>query len=522
MSIRRRIILVACVFSATANLFALPQYTAREGRVCDSCHMYPFETTKQQAWKNPALAERKCNLSCMTCHVDPGGGGMRTVTGRYLANAALPIFNNEQRPWHDQDRNISNLIDWLKEKPDEKMKPAAEPPPAEKKAEPIELKETRPAKHHTHEVPPNFTWADPTVYGIAHHPHTLQGQPMPGSRTYSPEFGVYGKLNADPKFQVGGDMRIAYVKTDTLNTVFPMQFDLGARYHPIEHWTIASTLGLVGQASNSSTARPRTAGEMYTVRNAYLMYHELPYQLFFRGGIFQPSFGVRQEDHTAPVRQNFEMDLSRKYSAVLGAEAGFAANYPYLTVSAFTNNGGRPPGDTNQDFTINPQGFGTAVNGGWRDLLWGAGASYMMKSRTADYGGNLNALSTDFYLNLGRLWLKFPLTIMGEYAFGNYTGTLAPSRNFSANFFELSYLVFNGVNLKTNHHFYDADLSSRGNESGRFGLGLELIPITVMKLYLEYRVPWQVTASQIKSDGLVNPFNWLGDKQFVFIGHVYF
>lgn len=518
MTLRRRIFCVAGIFIFAANLYALPQYTAREGRSCDSCHAYPFETQKQQAWKDPALAERKCNLSCMTCHVDPGGGGMRTVAGRYLANAALPIFNNEQRPWHDQDRNISDLVDWLKGKPEIPAKPLAAPPP-EKQPETPAVKDTRPPKFHTHETPPDFTWADPTVFGIAH-----QGKPAAGAptRVYSPEFGIYGNLNADPKFQIGGDMRLAYVKTDTLNTVFPMQFDVGARYHPIEHFTVASTLGVVGQAGSASSARPRAAGEMYTIRNAYLMYHELPYQLFFRGGIFQPSFGVRQEDHTAPVRQNFEMDLSRKYSSVLGAEAGFAANYPYLTVSAFTNNGGRAPGDTNQDFTINPQGLGTAVNGGWRDLLWGAGASFMMKSRSADYGGNLSAFSTDFYLNLGRIWLKFPLMIMGEYAFGRYNGALTNDRNFSANFLEMSYLVLNGVNLKVNHHFHDADLSSRGNESGRFGLGFELIPITVMKLYFEYRVPWRVTASQIKSDGLVNPFDWLGDKQFVFIGHVYF
>lgn len=514
MGLSRRIFLFACAIISATKLSALPQYTAREGRVCDSCHAYPFETEKQRAWKDPALAERKCNLSCMTCHVDPGGGGMRTVAGRYLANASLPIFNNELRPWHDQNRNIGDLIDWLKESPAAAAKPAPETP-AEKNTTPLPLKDTRPPKFHTHERPPDYAWADPMVYGTA---ATNGG----GRSVYSPEYGIYGKLNADPKFQVGGDMRIAYVKTDTLNTVFPMQFDVGARYHPIEHLTAVSTLGLVGQASGASATRPRTAGEMYTVRNAYLMYHELPYQMFFRGGIFQPSFGVRQEDHTAPVRQNFEMDLSRKYSSVLGAEAGFAANYPYLTVSVFSNNGGRAPGDTNQDFTINPQGVGGAVNGGWRDLLWGAGASFMMKSRSATYGGNLSAFSSDFYLNLGRLWLKFPLTIIGEYAFGRYSAGLNVDRNFSANFLELNYLLFNGVNLKTNHHFYDADLSSRGSESGRFGLGLELIPLTIMKLYFEYRVPWRVTASQIKSDGFVNPFDWLGDKQFVFIGHVYF
>mgnify|MGYP007130733424 CR=1 FL=1 len=85
--------------------------------------------------------------------------------------------------------------------------------------------------------------------------------------------------------------------------------------------------------------------------------------------------------HTAPVRQYFEQDLSKKYATVIGAEAGFMANYPYLTVSAFTNNGGRPVGDNNQNYVINPQGFGTAVNGGWRDLAWGLGGSFMLKTR---------------------------------------------------------------------------------------------------------------------------------------------
>ncbi|MFO1526811.1 MAG: hypothetical protein U1F16_12670 [Turneriella sp.] len=499
------------------SVTALPQYTAREGRICDSCHAYPFETEKQKAWKDPELAGRKCNLSCATCHVDPGGGGMRTVAGRYLANAALPVFNNEIRPWHDQDRNISDLIRWLSE--DAPSAPAQPPqrPVSETSVTPAPepVTDNRPAKFHTHEIPPAYSLSDPTVFGVAH-------PGAAGERRYSPEFGIYGRLNADPKLQIGGDMRLAYVKTDTVNALFPMQFDIGARYHPFEHWTFATTWGLVGQAASGSAARSRSASEMYTIRNAYIMYHELPYQLFFRGGLFQPTFGVRQEDHTAPVRQNFEMDLSRKYSAVLGAEAGFAANYPYLTVSAFTNNGGRAIGDQNQDFTVNPQGLGSAVNAGWRDLLWGAGASFMTKSRSAAYGGNLTAFSTDAYLNLGRIWLKFPLTILGEYAFGNYSSPGTPSRNFAANFFELNYLLFNGVNVKTNHHFYDADLSQRGNESGRFGLGVELIPITIMKLYIEYRVPWRVTASQIKSDGLVNPFDWLGDKQFVFIGHVYF
>jgi hypothetical protein len=497
-------------------LYSLPQYTAREGRQCDSCHAYPFPTTQQQGWKDPAVAERKCNLSCLTCHVDPGGGGMRTVSGRYLASSTLPIFNNEIRPWHDQDRNLSNIADWFRKKtpevpaapaPEQKPKPGAKPV--------VEIPKALPEKFHTHESPPDFTWADPTVYGKS-------ANAMTANRTYSPEFGAYGKLNADSKLQIGGDIRIAHINNSTRVATFPMQFDLGARYHPVEHWTIATTLGLVGQADNSESARPRTLGEMWTIRSAFAMYHELPYQMFFRAGFFQPSFGVRQEDHTAPVRTNFEMDLSRKYSAVLGAEAGFAANYPYLTVSVFTNNAGPAVTSTSQEFVVNPQGFGTTVNGGWRDLLWGAGSSFMYKTRPALYGGTLVAGSVDSYFNLGRIFLKVPVTLMGEYAVGRTTGTLGVERLFAANFIELNYVAFNGVNLKVNHHHLDADLRARGTTSGRFGFGIELIPVTFAKIYFEYRLPWRVDAARLSGDGFINPFDWLYDKQFILIGHIYF
>lgn len=498
-------------------IMALPQYTAREGRSCDSCHAYPFKTDKQEQWNDPEVAKRKCNLSCVSCHVDPGGGGLRTVTGRYLAYASLPIFNNEARPWHDQDRNIGSLVDFLKNKPEPIAQSKAPVPPKEDVQPPEAAAPAKqlPAKHQAHTSPPDYTWADPTVYGKS-------ANAIKADRTYAPEYGIYGNLNADPKFQIGGDIRVAGVQSKSLNAFFPMQFDLGGRYHPVEHWTIASTLGLVGKADTGNQARPRTVGEMWTIRSAYVMYHELPYQMFLRAGIFQPSFGVRVEDHTAPVRQQFEMDLSRKYSAVIGAEAGFVANYPYLTISAFTNNAGRPAGDQAQDFVLNPRGMGTAINGGWRDLAWGVGGSFMLKSRTIDYGGNLVAFSTDGYFNLGRLWLKFPMMIMGEYAIGQYSGLSGPDRTFQANFIELSYLAFNGINLKTNHHYYDADVRRAGDESGRFGFGLEVIPLTFMKFLIEYRVTWAVDPALLNAHGLINPFDWLNDKQWIFIAHVYF
>jgi hypothetical protein len=64
---------------------ATPLYTVREGRTCDNCHSLPND------WVDPPeMARRKCTLSCSGCHVDPGGGGLRTVSGVYFGRSTLP------------------------------------------------------------------------------------------------------------------------------------------------------------------------------------------------------------------------------------------------------------------------------------------------------------------------------------------------------------------------------------------------------------------------------------------------
>jgi hypothetical protein len=496
------------VLLTSGALSALPLYTVREGRQCDSCHAYPFETDKQRAWQDPPLAERKCNMSCQTCHVDPGGGGMRTAAGRFLASSTLPIFESEARPWHDQKRNVSDLVSRLRSMPVKDSQQA-------KKVDPTTTTLSQPVKldkYRTHELPPAYSLYDPFVYGVP-------ADAKAGSSKYSPEYGIYGKLNADSLVQFGGDLRFAYTKTNTKEAFFPMQADFGLRVHPTQHLTTVSTLGLVGRTDAFTTTRPRSADEMYTIRNAYVMLHELPYQLYLRGGMFQPIFGMRQDDHTAFVRQNFEMDLSRKYSAVMGLEAGLAANYPYLNFSVFTNNGGQAIGDPAQNFVINPQGFGAALAAGWRDLAFGGGFSLLMKNRASEYGGNLRAASIDGYFNPGRFWPRHPLTFSGEVAAGEYSGATF-NRQFMASYIGIDYLIFNGVNLRINHHYFISDLSRTGGATGRYGFGFEIIPLSWLKLLVEYRLVWLGQSNANAS--YMNPLDNLSDKQWIIISHAYF
>ena len=80
-----------------------PMYAARAGRTCDNCHLTPNE------WLNPALADRKCSLSCQVCHVDPAGGGMRNASGRFYGRATLPMVATSPRPTADWDRNFPGV-----------------------------------------------------------------------------------------------------------------------------------------------------------------------------------------------------------------------------------------------------------------------------------------------------------------------------------------------------------------------------------------------------------------------------
>ena len=89
-SVRLLVAVFALVFAGAIVLVSTavttPMYTARAGRTCDNCHVTPND------WVDPKLSERKCTLSCQGCHVDPAGGGMRNVVGRFYGRSTLPMI----------------------------------------------------------------------------------------------------------------------------------------------------------------------------------------------------------------------------------------------------------------------------------------------------------------------------------------------------------------------------------------------------------------------------------------------
>ena len=98
-------LLVMVVMLVADGAHALPMYAQRSGRTCGNCHISPtYEDAK--GWDNPKLAQRKCNLSCMACHVNPTGGGLRNTSGRYYGQSTLPILPLQERSYSDYGREI--------------------------------------------------------------------------------------------------------------------------------------------------------------------------------------------------------------------------------------------------------------------------------------------------------------------------------------------------------------------------------------------------------------------------------
>lgn len=454
---RRKKILVASVACGFAFMFyrhhstvnvhfgvetvrALPQYAAREGRACDTCHTDPT------GWENPSLADRKCNLSCITCHVNPTGGGLRTVSGRFYGQATLPIVFASHRPYEDWNRHLVRFLDVPKDRGNR--------------------------------------------LGDAGY-----GKPIGGSAPLALSNARYAGLNADPFLLWGIDTRYAFWYIWPQNSrlkFFPMQLDTHLALHPYRHVTAYVTAGVLAKAKGLESTFDRPTPFM--VKDTFLMVHQLPYSMYFRLGRFIPAFGTYIDDHTSPIRRDFELDHGLEHSRVTGIEFGMAPNYPFLHVSLFRPNqkeqfvGDDPENDDLPPFA-GVDGWGAAIALGWRDLAWHVGISGLIRQRDLSDGGNTESVSLSWVFNPWYFWEWFPVTYLGEVAFGGKRRPISGSTTgHLASFHELNALIFNGVNLKLKYDYSDGDTAVRADHYHRMSIGADLVLFPAFSFSGLYRI----------------------------------
>jgi len=413
---------------------AVPQYSASAARTCDSCHILPD-------WETPSFAHRKKNMSCQTCHVDPAGGGMRTTAGRYFGRSTLPIVATSPRPYDDWDRNLFGRRD--KATPYDDFLPVG----------PASIDE---APAYRDSLNDKWAWGLPK-----------------GESPNAPFAGRYHTLNPDPVFRIGGDFRFATLAAGSV-LMFPMQMDVGMVLHPMHHATALMNIGARGQSSGYSD----TFDDSHTpyFRELFAMTNEWPYQTYAKAGRFVPSFGLKLDDHTTRTRREFELDTSLPESRVLGVEVGAVASYPFLQASYFKMKSKFEIPDPWDIFDVD-DGWGSALNLGWRDLGWSLGASAMTRRRPLDEGGDTDTYGLYGSFNPWFYSQRLPLYLQWEVD----TGTVQRGSGNEADklvwYAELDWSLKNGLTLLAAYDWADPDRDVIDDHSGRYQLGGQLVII---------------------------------------------
>ena len=438
-------------------LTALPTYSFRSARVCDNCHVTPFN--KKRDWENPVLKNRKCNMSCQTCHINPAGGGLRNASGRYYTLTTLPTWGAKKRPYHDKVKKreiwqLKNRIIGVKKKSPKKQK--------------INKKKSstpKPVKTKNGSYPEDFL-----SFGAPLDTNNFKNQSK-----YALWDQRYGPINPDPFLTFGADARVAFYSSEGFTALFPMQYDIGTALHPIEHVTVSATAGLQGRTDANTNQMN------IKLQNAFLLIHELPYMAYLQAGYFLPEFGLRVDDHTMYGRENFEMDTTFSDYNVAGAQIGFAPNYPYASASTFQT----------LDQNYNATGFGFATNFAYRGIEWGLASSYMQKTRDYNKGGDLYAVSLSGYYNLWSFWKSSrytnPIIFQFEYNIGRKPRSEFTMKSYSTATYMIDYLVFNGFNMRMSFVYYDQDFDLISDGIASTSLGFDWTIYRFIRFSFDFR-----------------------------------
>jgi len=460
MNIHLLLLAASILFAASVRVApaeATPLYMARAGRTCDNCHSLP------NTWYNPAdTTLRKCTLSCASCHVDPSGGGLRNVSGRYYQMTTLTLFLPSDRPLVDRKRDLfPDTEAWLANGSEPSSEPSSEPTSG--KAEPLD-----------HQADPRPPGSPEPNGGPAF------GRPFGEPAEMAWLDGRYADLNADPLLQFGGDLRLAWWTAGPF--VFPMQAELDAAVHPVEHLTLATSVGLRGRTRGQDAVTAQNAP--IGVRDLWVSTHEWPMLSCARVGRFLPGFGTRISDHTAYIRRAFGFSQEDPGNRVIGAEVGFTGNYPYMNASAFV---------PSASDSLNPfetrGGWGAVVSAGYRELGWSLGASGRIQRKPLAEGGDTLDGSLQWTFNPWFYLDNLPLTYLGELAVGTLQRPYSGNETKQIAVMQLlAWTVAPGILVEGHFDYWDPDDEVIDDEIMRPGLSVELTLLPGLALRSDMRI----------------------------------
>lgn len=298
------------LFSVTS--FAEPWMASRFSQNCASCHA-PGRVSELKT------STKRCSFSCKSCHTNPNGGGLRNAHGkwleeRWLRSSYIEDYKlNKPRPapyaqQNYQEQVLKNFLSGTKD-PKEITRVEREGFKLIETGDKVsELEYTR------HRTP------------------SLAVDDAGEAKLRIPKDDPY-RVTQSSYFNGGVDFRWFYLdsKADTVEKqgLVPMGTDVAASVTPFHHLTAVweSRFG----------ADPRTASvwdnaytTSNTVRSAYVLVDDLPYNSYAQYGIYMPMFGEQTADHTTLTARASGLSNTATFKT---ASIGTAGNFPFFNVN---------------------------------------------------------------------------------------------------------------------------------------------------------------------------------------------
>jgi hypothetical protein len=175
-------------------------------------------------------------------------------------------------------------------------------------------------------------------------------------------------------------------------------------------------------------------------------------------------------------------------------EAGAVAAYPFVQVSYFKMKNKFEQPDPWNIFDVD-DGWGSALNLGWRALGWSMGTSAMIRRRPLDQGGDTDTYALYGSFNPWYFATHLPVTLQGEVDFGSAQRASGLDEKKLVMYGEIDWSVWNGVNLLAAYDWDDPDRDVADDESGRLQFGGQLTVYPGVTLDSRFRYLHVATAT---------------------------
>lgn len=244
---------------------------------------------------------------------------------------------------------------------------------------------------------------------------------------------------------------------------------------------------------------------IWQIWEGYTVMRVLPNDSYIKGGVFQPNFGIRIDDHTAYTRGG---DLGIITGQIRGLiygptylETGVEVGINISSFGLFTASAGSPstnfrPFQTDPTYTASLQLM----------PMIGDVASVMIGGSFANFKRNITnpATGVSYLSNVNMFggFLGFGIgdfTIMGEYDIAN--DYLAKDIKTAVMMAKANYRIIKGLEAAVRYDRFDPNQDVAKDELQRIIVGLEIFPFSFMEIRPQYRI--QMEEPSVKNNTFV-------------------